>query len=66
MNWNGDILDFKCENENGDENHIFHMKITVVTILTELLVSIPFHTENDDMRIMHLSKIKSNWDTIYV
>lgn len=47
------------------QNHIFHMKITVVAILTELLVSISFHSEYDDMSVMHSSIIESNWDTIY-
>lgn len=41
------------------------MKITVVAILAELLVSISFHSEYDDMSVMHLSIIKSNWDTKY-
>lgn len=44
---------------------MYHMKITVVAILTELLVSISFHSEYDDMGVMHLTIIKSNWDTIY-
>lgn len=72
-------MDLKCENENGlhiqiqtsnnpakVQNHIFHMKISVVAILTELLVSISFHSEYDDMSVMHLSIIKSNWDAIYI